>query len=110
MTLLKPNNDHDNELSGGFAPEYSQGCQIFADEDVSNRSSSGSAISNSESCAQYDAMDACDLTGWIKIFITDYSRIAHSSFWNKYWFYCLSRFMLAQSSSEQLSVEKWMKN
>ncbi|QCD91506.1 hypothetical protein DEO72_LG4g2472 [Vigna unguiculata] len=71
VTLLKPNNDHDNELSGGFAPEYSQGCQIFADEDVSNRSSSGSAISNSESCAQYGAMDACDLTGPVQSVVWD---------------------------------------
>lgn len=73
VTLLKQNNNHDNVLSGGFASDYNQGGQIFLDEDVSNRSSSGSAISNSESCAQYGVMDACDLTGWIKIFITDYS-------------------------------------
>ncbi|WVZ11275.1 hypothetical protein V8G54_015805 [Vigna mungo] len=71
VTLLKPNNDHDNELSGGFAPDYNQGCQIFADEDVSNRSSSGSAISNSESCAQYGAMDACDLTGPVQSVVWD---------------------------------------
>ncbi|XP_052725720.1 GATA transcription factor 26 isoform X2 [Vigna angularis] len=71
MTLLKPNNDHDNELSGEFAPDYNQGCQIFADEDASNRSSSGSAISNSESCAQYGAMDACDLTGPVQSVVWD---------------------------------------
>ncbi|KAL9327487.1 hypothetical protein ACSQ67_002490 [Phaseolus vulgaris] len=62
VTLLKQNNNHDNVLSGGFASDYNQGGQIFLDEDVSNRSSSGSAISNSESCAQYGVMDACDLT------------------------------------------------
>ena len=35
----------------------------FTDEDISNRSSSGSAVSNSESCAQFGGTDASDLTG-----------------------------------------------
>ncbi|CAA0841876.1 GATA transcription factor 26 [Striga hermonthica] len=40
-----------------------QGFRRVFDEDTSNRSSSGSAISNSESCAQYGSVDASDLTG-----------------------------------------------
>ncbi|CAJ1928718.1 unnamed protein product [Sphenostylis stenocarpa] len=63
VTLLKQKRNHDNLVSGGFAPDYNQGYQKLVDDDVSNRSSSGSAISNSESCAQFGAMDASDLTG-----------------------------------------------
>lgn len=98
VALLKRKQNHDNVVSGGFAPDYNQGYQKVVDEDISNRSSSGSAISNSESCAQfgYGGMDASDLTGWIKIFLHNWLQ-QHLSFWNKYWFYCLSRFILAQS-------------
>ncbi|KAK7406320.1 hypothetical protein VNO78_07943 [Psophocarpus tetragonolobus] len=65
MTFLKRKQNHDNVVAGGFAPDYNQGYQKVVDEDISNRSSSGSAISNSESCAQYGhgAMDASDMTG-----------------------------------------------
>ncbi|KHN34894.1 GATA transcription factor 26 [Glycine soja] len=65
VALLKRKQNHDNVMSGGFAPDYNQGYQKVVDEDISNRSSSGSAISNSESCAQfgYGGMDASDLTG-----------------------------------------------
>ncbi|CAN0842645.1 GATA transcription factor 26 [Linum grandiflorum] len=45
---------------GGFVPDYSR---KVLDEDVSNRSSSGSAISNSESCAQLGSIDASEFTG-----------------------------------------------
>ncbi|KAH1223549.1 GATA transcription factor 26 [Glycine max] len=64
VALLKRKQNHDNVMSGGFAPDYNQGYQKVVDEDISNRSSSGSAISNSESCAQfgYGGMDASDLT------------------------------------------------
>ncbi|KAL3619433.1 hypothetical protein CASFOL_037003 [Castilleja foliolosa] len=46
-----------------FGPDYNQGFRRGFDEDMSNRSSSGSAISNTESCAQYGSADASDLTG-----------------------------------------------
>lgn len=42
------------------------GFRKFLEEDTSNRSSSGSAVSNSESCAQFGSADASDLTGIIK--------------------------------------------
>lgn len=45
------------------SPDYSQGFQKHIDEDTSNRSSSGSAISNSESCAQLGSADASEMTG-----------------------------------------------
>ncbi|CAA2999561.1 GATA transcription factor 26 [Olea europaea subsp. europaea] len=48
---------------GGFAPGHNHGFRKGFDEDTSNRSSSGSAISNPESCAQYGSADASDLTG-----------------------------------------------
>ncbi|KAL3645568.1 hypothetical protein CASFOL_010748 [Castilleja foliolosa] len=46
-----------------FGPDYNQGFRRVFDEDTSNRSSSGSALSNTESCAQYGSADASDLTG-----------------------------------------------
>ncbi|CAA0838079.1 GATA transcription factor 26 [Striga hermonthica] len=54
-----------NEFGGVLLPDYNnnQGFRRAFDEDISNRSSSGSAISNSESCAQYGSADASDLTG-----------------------------------------------
>lgn len=64
VKFVKRKLNHDNAASGGFTPDYYQGFQKFVDEDTSNRSSSGSAISNSESCAQFGGMDASDLTGW----------------------------------------------
>ncbi|CAL0312291.1 unnamed protein product [Lupinus luteus] len=53
----------DYAVSGGFSPNYNQGFRKVVDEDTSNRSSSGSAISNSESFAQFGGTDASDLTG-----------------------------------------------
>jgi hypothetical protein len=66
VKLVKRKKNHDNTYaaSGEFTPEYNQGFQKAADEDTSNRSSSGSAISNSESCVQFCGTDASDLTGW----------------------------------------------
>lgn len=55
--------NYDNAAYGGLTPEYNQGFQKVVDEDTSNRSSSGSAISNSESCAQFGGTNASDLTG-----------------------------------------------
>lgn len=55
--------NYDNVVAGGLTPDYSQGFRKVFDEDISNRSSSGSAISNSESCVQFGSADASDLTG-----------------------------------------------
>ena len=62
--VLKRKQNHDNGLVGGVDPDYSQCFRKALDEDTSNRSSSGSAISNSESCVQFGSADASDLTGW----------------------------------------------
>lgn len=65
VKLVKRKQNYDNAYaaSGWFTPEYNQGFQKAVDEDTSNRSSSGSAISNSESCVQFGGTDASDLTG-----------------------------------------------
>ncbi|XP_074329293.1 GATA transcription factor 26 isoform X2 [Apium graveolens] len=47
----------------GAALDYNRTFRKVLDEDTSNRSSSGSAISNSESCLQLANADASDLTG-----------------------------------------------
>ncbi|KAL1354421.1 GATA transcription factor 26-like isoform X2 [Arachis hypogaea] len=66
MKSLKRKQNHDSVVvSGGLTPDYkyNQGFGKAVDEDTSNRSSSGSAISNTESCAQFGGTDASDLTG-----------------------------------------------
>ncbi|KHN09862.1 GATA transcription factor 26 [Glycine soja] len=63
VKLVKRKQNYGNAASGGFVPDYSQGYRKVVDEDTSNRSSSGSAVSNSESCAQFGGPDASDLTG-----------------------------------------------
>ncbi|KAE8713788.1 GATA transcription factor 26 [Hibiscus syriacus] len=60
VKLLKRKPNHDTAI---ISPDYNLGFRKFVDEDTSNRSSSGSAISNSESCAQFGSVDASDLTG-----------------------------------------------
>ncbi|MBA0806061.1 hypothetical protein Gohar_005533, partial [Gossypium harknessii] len=60
IKLLKSKANHGTAV---VAPDYNLGFRKFVDEDSSNRSSSGSAISNSESCAQFGSADASDLTG-----------------------------------------------
>ncbi|KAG4131193.1 hypothetical protein ERO13_D09G191600v2 [Gossypium hirsutum] len=60
VKFLKRKPNHDTMV---VAPDYNQGFRKFVDDDTSNRSSSGSAISNSESCAQFGGADASDLTG-----------------------------------------------
>ena len=58
MKSLKRKQNHDSVVvSGGLTPDYkyNQGFGKAVDEDTSNRSSSGSAISNTESCAQFVA-------------------------------------------------------
>ncbi|XP_019190952.1 PREDICTED: GATA transcription factor 26-like isoform X3 [Ipomoea nil] len=47
----------------GVPTDYSQVLSKGLDEDTSNRSSSGSAVSNSESCAQFAGTELSDLTG-----------------------------------------------
>lgn len=64
VKMLKRKQNHDNVVSGWVSPDYNQGFRKVIDEDTSNRSSSGSAVSNSESCAQFAGTDASDLTGW----------------------------------------------
>lgn len=59
--ILKRKQSHDDAEVG--TPDYSLGFRKVLDEDTSNRSSSGSAISNSESCAQFGSAEASDLTG-----------------------------------------------
>ncbi|KAK6146396.1 hypothetical protein DH2020_020265 [Rehmannia glutinosa] len=61
--VLKRKYDSNITEFGEVPPDYNQGFRRGFDEDTSNRSSSGSAISNSESCAQYGSADASDLTG-----------------------------------------------
>ncbi|KAG8374642.1 hypothetical protein BUALT_Bualt10G0017200 [Buddleja alternifolia] len=61
--ILKRKFDNYIPEVGVFPPDYSHGFRKGFDEDTSNRSSSGSAISNTESCAQYGSADASDLTG-----------------------------------------------
>ncbi|KAF5460108.1 hypothetical protein F2P56_020001 [Juglans regia] len=63
VKLLKRKQKSDNMVVASGVPDYNQGFRKMIDEDTSNRSSSGSAISNSESCAQFSSADASDLTG-----------------------------------------------
>ncbi|XP_044486157.1 GATA transcription factor 26-like isoform X1 [Mangifera indica] len=63
VKALKRKSSHDYMAAGGFVPDYNQGFRKVVEEDTSNRSSSGSAISNSESCVQFGSADASDLTG-----------------------------------------------
>lgn len=61
--MLKRKKSHDNPEIG-ILPEYHQGFHRKAlDEDTSNRSSSGSAVSNTESYGQFGSAEASDLTG-----------------------------------------------
>lgn len=61
--VLKRKQYNDNAVVGGVALDYNHGSRNGLDEDTSNRSSSGSAISNSESYTQFGSADASDLTG-----------------------------------------------
>ncbi|GMH26738.1 hypothetical protein Nepgr_028581 [Nepenthes gracilis] len=63
MKLNKRKLDYHNTMVAGVAQDYNQSFQKILDEDTSNRSSSGSAVSNSESCAQFGSADMSDLTG-----------------------------------------------
>ncbi|CAI0417771.1 unnamed protein product [Linum tenue] len=63
IKLVKRKPNLDAGVVGGMASDYVQSSRKVMDEDFSNRSSSGSAISNSESCAHFGSMDASELTG-----------------------------------------------
>ncbi|XP_043717454.1 GATA transcription factor 26-like isoform X5 [Telopea speciosissima] len=63
VRLEKRKQIHDNVVVEGEAPECDQNFLKVLEDDVSNRSSSGSAISYSESCAQFGGTDANELTG-----------------------------------------------
>lgn len=88
--VLKRKQNHNSQVAGGAASEYDQGLmngggpsgvaldynrtfRKVLDEDTSNRSSSGSAISNSESCLQLANADASDLTGPAQSIVWDTS-------------------------------------
>ncbi|KAK9144651.1 hypothetical protein Sjap_004554 [Stephania japonica] len=61
--LNKRKMNHDNVKFEGVAVEFDHNFGKALEEDTSNRSSSGSAISYSESCVQFGGMDASELTG-----------------------------------------------
>ncbi|CAL0311639.1 unnamed protein product [Lupinus luteus] len=60
---LKRKVNNDSVAYGGLSPDYNLGFRKALNEVTNNQSSSGSAISNSESCAQFSGIDASDLTG-----------------------------------------------
>ncbi|KAM7531044.1 hypothetical protein LguiB_034454 [Lonicera macranthoides] len=60
--VLKRKQNYDNAVAGVVTPDYNYSFHKVLDEDTSNKSSSGSAISNSESCVQLSNADASDLT------------------------------------------------
>ncbi|KAL9242757.1 hypothetical protein vseg_016726 [Gypsophila vaccaria] len=62
LNKRKINYENTMTMDEEFTPDYKQGYLKSIDEDTSNRSSSGSAISN-ESCAQFGSADASELTG-----------------------------------------------
>ncbi|XP_010529984.1 PREDICTED: GATA transcription factor 26-like [Tarenaya hassleriana] len=57
--MVKRKADQENVI----VKKVSSGFKKVIDEDASNRSSSGSAISNSESCAQFGSADGSEFTG-----------------------------------------------
>ena len=57
--------DNASQMGVRDALHYNQGYLKTLDEDISNRSSSGSAISPSGSCVHLGSADASDLTGWM---------------------------------------------
>lgn len=64
VKFLKRKQSYDNSMANGgvaLAFDYNQFSQKSVDEDTTNRSSSGSAMSNSD--AQFGSADVSDLTG-----------------------------------------------
>ncbi|PHT45526.1 hypothetical protein CQW23_14684 [Capsicum baccatum] len=92
--VLKQKQNYDNTVVK--TPDYNQGFLKGLDEDTSNRSSSGSAISNTESSAQFGSTEASDLTG-----------PAQSNKWEAM---VPSRKRTCISRSKQSSVEKLTKD
>ncbi|KAK4365836.1 hypothetical protein RND71_013716 [Anisodus tanguticus] len=92
--VLKWKHNHDKTLVR--TPDYNQDFLKGLDEDTSNRSSSGSAISNTESSAQFGSAEANDLTG-----------PAQSNKWEAM---VPSRKRTCISRSKQSSVEKLTKD
>ncbi|CAN4099739.1 unnamed protein product [Withania somnifera] len=93
--VLKQKQNHDNaEVRTPL--DYNKDFLRSLDEDTSNRSSSGSAISNTESSAQFGSTEASDLTG--------------PSQFNKWEAMVPSRKRTSISRSKQSSVEKLTKD
>ncbi|OVA11301.1 zinc finger protein [Macleaya cordata] len=69
--LYKRKQNHDSFVVKREAPDYEQNFRRGIEEDTSNRSSSGSAISYSESCAQFGGTDASELTGSAQSIVWD---------------------------------------
>ncbi|XP_010538480.1 PREDICTED: GATA transcription factor 26-like [Tarenaya hassleriana] len=64
MKMLKRKSNQENAMvKRASSSEFYHGFKKVVDEDASNRSSSGSAISNSESCAQFGSADGSEFTG-----------------------------------------------
>ncbi|XP_058084800.1 GATA transcription factor 27-like [Magnolia sinica] len=61
----------DNAEVEGEAPNSGQNFRRALEEDTSNRSSSGSAISYSESCGHFGSTDASDITGSAQSIVWD---------------------------------------
>lgn len=61
VTMVAPDNASQKGVRDAL--HYNQGYLKTLDEDMSNRSSSGSVISPSESCVHLGSADASDLTG-----------------------------------------------
>lgn len=78
--VLKRKQNYDNAVAGVVTPDYNYSFHKVLDEDTSNKSSSGSAISNSESCVQLSNADASDLTGGFLLcmHVCIYSIFTHS--------------------------------
>ncbi|KAI8530284.1 hypothetical protein RHMOL_Rhmol11G0044700 [Rhododendron molle] len=68
--VQKRKQTNENEVVEWVALYYNQGSREGLDDDNSNRSSSGSATSNSESCAQFGCADASDLTAQTNVWDT----------------------------------------
>ncbi|XP_019445025.1 PREDICTED: GATA transcription factor 26-like isoform X1 [Lupinus angustifolius] len=68
---LKRKLNNDSVVYGGLSPDYNLGFRKALNEVTNNRSSSGSTVSNSESCAQFSGTDASDLTGPVQPVVWD---------------------------------------
>ncbi|KAI3940377.1 hypothetical protein MKW98_024784 [Papaver atlanticum] len=69
--MYKRKQDHDSFVVKMEDPDYEISYRRGTDEDTSNRSSSGSAISYSESCAQFGTTEASEWTGSAQSIVWD---------------------------------------